>query len=297
MVNACAGLEGLLPARAQDGAVAPTITNDNDSEEEWDEDQLVMATDDLIDALIFTIVQGYLLLCHSRAASLIGLMAAFFFVCHRYPHTSSLLTDLRYVHSFHFSSLSTSVLGFVLSNFDVAIEWLLNHLGRSGTVQDLFFATRQQDGDRGHTDASPSADLRASTLEQPEGPMSAGSELNDLGDGGLREGGKEGRREGRREGGREKSLHSDKEKGTHTGDRGRISHPPWVWDTLRQEVCALGAQLSRGVYPRRAVGCSSSHFATLPPSSRRPLTRQGLDRKRVHTDDLSRVTTCQQKVD
>jgi len=46
-----------------------------------------------------------------------------------YPDSTQLISNLAYIKTFHFVPLSTSALGFVLSNFEVAADWLLSKVG------------------------------------------------------------------------------------------------------------------------------------------------------------------------
>ena len=65
-----------------------------------------LATDDLVQLLVYTIIRTY-------------------------PHSSSLLLDLRYIKLFHFVSTSTTATGYYLNNFEVALDFLMSKLGLS----------------------------------------------------------------------------------------------------------------------------------------------------------------------
>jgi alpha-tubulin suppressor-like RCC1 family protein len=63
-----------------------------------EEEYPTMATDDLVLLIVYTVILSA-------------------------PHTSSLLSEIHYIKTFHFVPMSTSHLGFILSTFEVAASW------------------------------------------------------------------------------------------------------------------------------------------------------------------------------
>lgn len=75
---------------------------------EADAGQVELSTDDLLDLLLFVIVRAY-------------------------PSSAHLLTHLTYIQRYHFVNSNTTILGYTLANFQVAVNWLLSRATEGGS--------------------------------------------------------------------------------------------------------------------------------------------------------------------